>query len=237
MNPPSSQPPQPPDDRLAEGERPEADARLEALLDAALSPRALDRGLPPGLNDRILAATLPELARLQTRRGVLARITPQLRVLALAACVVVAVSAAMWVQNAGLPSTSPHAAGRAQVSPRAPVADPAPPAPEVVAAGRSTPPEPSAAPSTPAPRAVAHASEPGHAAVESSATQRIRRDLEPIAAGPASPIDYEITQLALRVDVAVDPRSWEPSQQASDRLVIDVASLIEAEQDDDPQLF
>lgn len=100
-----------------------ADPRLEALLHEALSPRAVPGGLPVGLADRIVAASLPEL---QARRGVLARIGPglrsQVRVLALAACVVVAVSAGLWIQQGGsgtgTGSDSPHADPRAKTAVR-----------------------------------------------------------------------------------------------------------------------
>ncbi|MCX5658440.1 MAG: hypothetical protein NTW19_01805 [Planctomycetota bacterium] len=88
------------------------DPRLEALLNEALSPRQVPGGIPAGLADRIVAATLPQLGK---REGVLARIGPtfhsQLRVLALAACVVVAVSAGLWLQQGGNEVVSPASSG------------------------------------------------------------------------------------------------------------------------------
>ncbi len=81
------------------------DPNLDALLDEALSPDAIPGGIPAGLTDRILARTVPIIAR---KQSVIARIGV-LRIASMAAMLLVGVTVALLMfnqpKNAARPGT------------------------------------------------------------------------------------------------------------------------------------
>lgn len=102
----NTQPNHPHDDRI--------DPRYESLLDLALAPEPA----PPGLADRIVAATTPHLYR-GRRDAVIARIRPAL--FAAAAAVACAVGAALYVGSLQQPAAAPlgHPVATADPAPAA----------------------------------------------------------------------------------------------------------------------
>ena len=78
---------------------PRIDPEMESLLDEALSPQSVPGEVPRDLTDRIVAATLDDLAA--PRRGVVARIGPSL-IRTVAAAVIIASSVAIILMLNGI---------------------------------------------------------------------------------------------------------------------------------------